>query len=185
MPLRPERATLRADHAVLAAASDLVMRFSIVLLTALTLTAPALAQSRAACEMASAELLASVLGSYELRETQDPAPGISLCSWRGEEGKYITIHSVTAEGDGINKEDALEGFEIATAVRKEQMPSYVHDLEGPWQAAYIVEDSNEETNPDRAFSISFINKGDTVTVQTAFIERETAIALAEEVAGGM
>lgn len=162
------------------------MRLSIVLLAALSLTSPALSQSREACEMASAELLTTVLGAeHEIYEMQNPSPGISFCAWKGEGDKILNIHSVTAEGEGVDQDAAVEGFNIYLATRKEQLPDYVRELDGPWQSAYIMEDANEETNPDRAFSVSFINMGDTVTVQTAFIDRETAILIAQEVAEGM
>jgi hypothetical protein len=162
------------------------MRFAISLLVALSLTAPALGQSREACEMATPDLLASALGQeYEIYETQNPAPGMSFCAWKGQDRKIINIHSVTAESEGIDEDQAVEAFNIYLAVQKEQLPGYVHELEGPWQSAYIIEDANEATNPDHAFCISFVNKGDSVTVQTAFVGRDIAIGLAEKVAEGM
>src|SRR5690606_21199867 len=111
MALRPESATLVNEHHTIQTGPDVIMRLSIALLAALSLTSPALSQSREACEMASAELLTTVLGAeHEIYEMQNPSPGISFCAWKGEGDKILNIHSVTAEGEGVDQDAAVEGF---------------------------------------------------------------------------
>src|SRR5690554_1408868 len=128
------------------------MRFALVLLAALSLTAPAQAQSREACDMVPRDQLEALLGAApEVREQSGAGTGMSLCSWKGED-RTIRITSITAVSQNIVGGTPLEYFEQHANAQKSSFPEIIHDLEGPWQAGFIWD--IVEDNPQEAVTIT-------------------------------
>jgi hypothetical protein len=161
-----------------------VMRLALVLLAAFCLTAPALAQSRDACEMVPADQLTALLGTApKIGEQSGAGTGMSLCSWKSEEGPMIRLTSITAASQKIVGGTPLQYFEQHATDQKARFPEIIHDLEGSWQAGFIWD--IVEDNPQQAVTITFLNKDDTVTLETFQLGRDASIGLAEAIAAAM
>jgi hypothetical protein len=183
MALRPESATLVAEHRTIALARIVAMRFALILLATISLTAPTMAQSREACEMVPKAVLEALLGANPtIDETQGQGTGMSLCAWRGAD-KKIVVTSITAESQQITGGTPLDYFNQYADDRKATYPDIVHDLPGIWQAGYIWD--FEEPNPENVVTLSYLNKDDTVTLNTFGLGREASIALATAIAEAM
>ncbi|KQT48312.1 hypothetical protein ASG47_08135 [Devosia sp. Leaf420] len=168
---------------------DLSMRLVPVFALGLLVLAPlpAEAQStRDACTLLDKNLLTETLGQEpELREENGAGTGVSLCSWRGGEGEGVRVHSITAVSQNIVGGTPLEYFKQHQGYKFEELTAAnVATIEGPWQAGYLV-DVTTEPNPDQLYVLTFINKDDTVTIETYGLPKETTVALAESVARGM
>ena len=160
------------------------MRIALILLATVCVTAPALAQSREACDMVPRATLETLLGANPTNtEASGQGTGMSLCAWRGEDGKKIVVTSITAESQGITGGTPLDYFNQHANDRKATYPDIVHDLPGIWQARYIWD--FDEPNPEAAVTLSFLNKDDTVTLDTFGLGREASIALATTLAEAM
>jgi hypothetical protein len=118
----------------------------------------------------------------EVREQSGAGTGMSLCSWKGED-RTIRITSITAVSQNIVGGTPLEYFEQHANAQKSSFPEIIHDLEGPWQAGFIWD--IVEDNPQEAVTITFINKDDTVTLETFELGRNASVSLAEVVASAM
>ena len=153
-------------------------------IAALLMASPALAQSsRTACDMVPAGALEDVLGGPATIVERSDGDGISLCSWRGGEGLSMQIHSITAASQNIVGGTPLQYFAQSQAGMANNVGAEnLAPLDGPWQAGYIIDPAD---NPSQAYSISFINKDDTVTVQTFGLTRDKAVSLAGTVAQSM
>ncbi|MET3897683.1 hypothetical protein ABIB57_001629 [Devosia sp. UYZn731] len=157
-----------------------------VALAALSLTLPAAAQSsRVACEMAPQAALEQSLGAPGQIVERVDQDGISLCKWQAGDGLIVKLHSITAASQGISGGTPLEYFEQHEADRIANVgAANITTLEGPWQSAQII-DVTTEPNPQQFYSITFLNKDDTVTVETYGMPKQSAVDLAEAVAGAM
>lgn len=157
------------------------------LLAALLLLAPmtpALAQSRDACAMLQTTDVEAVLGTTaEVVEENGAGTGMSLCNWRNEEGQGVRLHSITAASQGIVGGTPLDYFRQTADARKQELGDMVQNLDGPWQAGMMF--NSIENNPDMVFSVSFINKDDTVTLETYGLDIDDTTGLAAKVAQGM
>ena len=154
-------------------------------LTALSTAAAQAQSSRDACAMMPTVELEAVLGTTpELVEESGAGTGVSFCHWRGADGQGVQVHSITAASQGIVGGTPLEYFAQHAAARKENLgPQNVRDIDGPWQAATLVEVADD--NPDQFFSISLINKDDTVTLETYGLDVSITRSLAEAVTRAM
>lgn len=160
--------------------------FASTLCACLISSLPAHAQStRIACDMATSDMLEQSFGaSAEIIERVDQ-DGISLCKWQAGDGLIIKLHSITAASQGIAGGTPLQYFEQHAADRIASVgAANISSLEGPWQSAQIV-DVTTEPNPQQFYSITFINKDDTVTVETFGMPRQTTVDLAGAVAKAM
>lgn len=157
-------------------------------LVALLLTASAAqAQSnRDACTMLPDTELDAMLGAdREIVEQHGAGTGVSLCHWGGGEGMGIRLHSITAVSQNIVGGTPLDYFLQNQGYQIESLtPANAHELSGPWQAGYMV-DVTTEPNPDQVYSITFLNKDDTVTLETYGLAKDMTRQLAEAVAAGM
>lgn len=159
-----------------------------VALIALLLAAPAVQaqSSRDACTMLdSGQLDAAIGADREIAEEHGAGTGFSLCHWRGTQGAGIRLHSITAVAQNIVGGTPLQYFQQGQANQIESLtPANAHEIAGPWQAGYMV-DVTTEPNPDEVYSVTFINKDDTVTVETYGLPKEQTVSLAEAVASAM
>ncbi|MDB5586869.1 MAG: hypothetical protein JWP26_1839 [Devosia sp.] len=161
------------------------MRFlPLLVLAALLTVSPAMAQSsRTACDMVSPGVLEDSFGGLATIIEQSEQDGVSFCNWQGGDGLYAKVTSITAASQNITGGTPLQYFEQSQAGMASNVGAEnLAPLEGPWQAGFIVDPAE---NPSKAYSISFINKDDTVTVQTFGLARDEAVSLAEAVAAGM
>ena len=165
------------------------MRFNLVVAFVGIMALPigtAMAQTnRDACTLMPMSELQAVLGPAPTQvEEQGAGTGMSLCHWRGADGQGVLLHSFTAASQGIVGGTPLEYFAQHAAGRKQDLGEQnVQDIEGPWQAATLVD--IKENNPDQVHSISLINKDDTVTVETYGLDVSVTRSLAEAVARAM
>ena len=165
------------------------MRLIPVLALGLLVLLPVSAEAqstRDACTLLDKDLLTKTLGQEpELREENGAGTGVSLCSWRGGEGVGVRVHSITAVSQNISGGTPLEYFKQHEGYKFEELgAANVAAIEGPWQAGYFV-DVTTEPNPDTVYSLTFINKDDTVTIETYGLPKETTVSLASSVAEGM
>lgn len=166
------------------------MRFGPVLaltcIVLLPVTAAHAQSSRDACEMLDASLLQTTLGTTsEIAEQSGAGTGISFCHWRGADEQGVRLHSITQASQGIVGGTALEYFEQhATNQVANLGAANVSTIEGPWQSAQMV-DVTTEANPQQFYSITFINKDDTVTVETYGLPKQATITVASAVAEAM
>ena len=151
---------------------------------ALLTASPALAQSsRTACDMIPLNALEDSLGGPATIVERSDEGGRSLCNWRGGDGLSVQVHSITAASQNIVGGTPLEYFAQSQAGMTNNVGAEnLAPLDGPWQAGYIIDPAD---NPSQSYSISFLNKDDTVTVQTFGLPKDTTIALAGVVAQGM
>jgi hypothetical protein len=180
---------LGAGWLVVLIAQDFSMRFVPVLALSLLVFAPVSAEAqstRDACTLLDKDLLEETLGQApELREENGAGTGVSLCNWRGGEGVGVRVHSITAVSQNIVGGTPLDYFKQHEGYQFEQLgEANISAIEGPWQAGYVV-DVTTEPNPDAVYSLTFINKDDTVTIETYGLAKETTVLLAEAVARGM
>jgi len=165
------------------------MRFNLVVALVGIMALPAgtaLAQSsRDACTLMPMSELQAVLGSAPTQvEEQGAGTGTSFCHWRGADGQGVQLHWITAASQGIVGGTPLEYFTQRATARKENLGAQnVQDIDGPWQAATLVD--IKEDNPDQVRSVSLINKDDTVTVETYGLDVSVTRSLAEAVARAM
>ncbi|MCR6671095.1 hypothetical protein [Devosia ginsengisoli] len=153
----------------------------------LLLTPAAFAQaSRDACDMIDKNGLEALLGpAPDIVEQHGAGTGVSFCHWSSGEGAGVRLHSITAMSQNIVGGTPLDYFRQSQDYQIESLtPANAHEIVGPWQAGYMV-DVTTEPNPDQVYSITFINKDDTVTVETYGLPSENTMSLAEAVAAGM
>lgn len=159
-------------------------RLPLLAIAALLTASPALAQSsRTACDMVSPDVLEGSFGGPATIIERSDQDGVSSCNWQGGDGLHAKVTSITAASQNIVGGTPLQYFEqsqagMASNVGAENLAA----IEGPWQAGFIIDPAD---NPSKAYSISFINKDDTVTVQTFGLARDKAVSLAGAVAEGM
>jgi hypothetical protein len=161
------------------------MRQLPILAIAAVLTAsPALAQStRAACDMVPVGVLEESFGGAATVIERGGEDGVSFCNWQGGEEHYAKITAITAASQNIVGGTPLQYFAQSQAGMASNVGAEnLAPLAGPWQAGFIIDPAD---NPSQSYSISFINKDDTVTVQTFRLPRDKAISLAGAVADGM
>lgn len=142
--------------------------------------------SRDACGMLDADLLQTTLGTTpEIAEQSGAGTGVSSCHWRGADEQSVRLQSITEASQGIVGGTALQYFEQHAADRVANVgAANIAEIAGPWQAAQIV-DVITEANPQQFYSITFLAKDDTVTLETYGLPKETTISLAEAVAEAM
>ncbi|MHA6689249.1 hypothetical protein [Devosia sp. A449] len=161
------------------------MRQMLILATAAVLSAsPALAQSsRTACDMVPSGMLEQSFGGLATLIERGDQDGVSFCNWQGGDEVYAKITSITAASQNIVGGTPLQYFAQSQAGMADNVGAEnLAPLDGPWQAGFIIDPAD---NPSQAYSISFINQDDTVTVATFGLPRDKAVALAGAVAAGM